>query len=74
MTPEKAKNIFMKVIKEKEELNVTPINKKECKDSLHNGIDTEVSKFLKEYRNDRQKFKEEIKLKQEEAQKLLENI
>ncbi|EAK0446450.1 hypothetical protein UPTC5083_01421 [Campylobacter lari] len=74
MTPEKAKEIFVKVIKEKEELNITSINEKECKDSLHNGIDAEVSKFLKKYRSDKQKFKKEIELKQNEAQELLESI
>ncbi|EAL5419151.1 hypothetical protein CYB99_09090, partial [Campylobacter coli] len=73
MTPEKAKEIFVKVIKEKEELNIASINEKECKDSLHNGIDAEVSKFLKEYRSDKQKFKKEIELKQNEAQELLES-
>ncbi|TKX32438.1 hypothetical protein [Campylobacter aviculae] len=74
MTAEIARNIFKKVIEEKEKINVTSTNMKEYEDSLHNGIDAEVSKFLEKYKTNKEEFVLEIESKKDEAKKLFESI
>lgn len=77
MNAERAREIFQKVIKEKEKMNVTSVTSTSVtstEEYLHNGMSSHLSGYLKEYHDNKDAFVREIKNKSQEAEKLLEKI
>lgn len=72
MTREKAKEIFNKVIKEKEKISV--MSSQNSDEKLHNGINENVSSFLESYKTNKEKCVEEINTMKEKAEKLYEEV
>lgn len=72
MQEKKAKEIFDKVIKEKEKINV--ISSQNSDEKLHNGINENVSSFIRSYKNNKQECVEEINTMKEKAKKLYEEV
>lgn len=72
MQEKKAKEIFDKVIKEKEKINV--ISSQNSDEKLHNGINENVSSFIQSYKNNKQECVEEINTMKEKAKKLYEEV
>ncbi|MBX7491262.1 hypothetical protein [Helicobacter turcicus] len=73
MTPNKAKEIFDKVVQEKESINLVSIGE-EKNVALHNGTNENVSSFLKKYHDNKESCLKEIKDKKDKAEQLLKDI